>query len=407
MGVVTPIGLTVDDYWEGLLAGRSSAALIEGFDTSQFATRFACEVKNFDPLSVAERKEARRMDRAQLFALAATAQAIDHAGLNFDELDRDRCGVVIGSGIGGIDTFEKQHATLLNQGPGRVSPFFIPMMIIDMCSGMVSLRYSLKGPNYSTVSACASSGHAIADAARLIERGDADVMITGGSEAPITPGALAGFCSARAMSTRNDEPERASRPFDKDRDGFVIGEGAGIVTLESLAHAKKRGATIYGEMLGAGMTADAYHITAPAPHGEGAVRAMRMALADAEIAPSDIDYINTHGTATDLGDICETEAIRTVFGTHAEGLATNSTKSMIGHLLGAAGGVELIVCLKSIETGVVHGTINLENPDPQCDLDYAATGPKEQSVKIAMSNSFGFGGHNLTLIVAAYDDSGV
>ncbi|HUU46310.1 MAG TPA: beta-ketoacyl-ACP synthase II [Acidobacteriota bacterium] len=406
MGAITPIGQSVETYWDGLMAGRSGAAAIEGFDTSQFATRFACSVKDFDPLSAADRKEARRLDRAELFTLAATSQAVEHAGLDFEKLDLNRCGAVIGSGIGGIDTFERQHALLLNHGPGRVSPFFIPMMIIDMCAGMVSLRFGLKGPNYATVSACASSAHAISDASRLIERGDADLMISGGAEAPITPGALAGFCSARAMSTRNDDPERASRPFDRDRDGFVIGEGAGIFVLESVEHARKRGASILAEILGTGMSADAYHITAPAPHGEGAVRAMKAALADAEITPGDVDYINTHGTATDLGDICETEAIRTVFADHADTLVCNSTKSMIGHLLGAAGGVEMMVCIKSIETGKIHATTNLDNPGPTCDLNYAALKPVERPVRVAISNSFGFGGHNITLVVRAYDGNG-
>jgi 3-oxoacyl-[acyl-carrier-protein] synthase II len=280
------------------------------------------------------------------------------------------------------------------------------MMIIDMCAGMVSLHYGFKGPNFGTVSACSSSGHAIADAARLIERGDADLMVCGGSEASITPGALAGFCSTRALSTRNDEPEKASRPFDKDRDGFVIGEGAGILVLESLAHARRRGVPILAEFLGAGMSGDAYHITAPAPHGEGAQRAMRAALADAGIAPEAIDYVNTHGTSTDLGDICETEAIRAVFGAHADRLVANSTKSMVGHLLGAAGGVELIACVKTMETGKIHPTINLDNPDPQCDLNYAARSIVERPVRTVLSNSFGFGGHNVTLVAGAFSGDG-
>ncbi|MCH8990667.1 MAG: beta-ketoacyl-ACP synthase II [Acidobacteria bacterium] len=406
IGALTPIGLSVDEYWEALLAGRSGAGPIEAFDASRFSTRIACEIKGFDPLSAADRKQARRLDRAELFALGASDQAVSHANLDFDKLDRNRCGVVIGSGIGGIDTFEKQLSNLMNLGPGRVSPFFIPMMIIDMCAGMVSLRYGLKGPNYATVSACASSAHAISDATRLIERGDADLMITGGAEAPITPAAIAGFCSARAMSTRNDEPERASRPFDRDRDGFVVGEGAGILVLESLAHARKRGAPILAEVLGTGMSADAYHITAPAPHGEGAVRSIRAALSDADLVPEQVDYVNTHGTSTDLGDVCETEGIRTVFGEHADRLVVNSTKSMIGHLLGAAGGVELIACIKSIETGRIHPTINLENQDPKCDLNYAANQTVERPVNVALSNSFGFGGHNSSLVIGAFQENG-
>lgn len=406
MGAITPIGIGVSTYWDALLAGKSGAGRITAFDVTPYPTQIACEVKNFDPNSVADKKEARRLDRALLFALGASDEAIKMAGLDVEKLDRDRCGVVIGSGIGGIDTFEKQHQTLLNQGPGRVSPFLIPMMIIDMSSGLVSMRHGFKGPNYATVSACATAGHAISDAMHLIERGDADLMVTGGAEATITPVALAGFCSARAMSTRNDEPERASRPFDIDRDGFVMGEGAGIVVLESLEHARKRGATILAEMLGTGMSGDAYHLTAPSPHGEGAARAMRAAINDAEVDPKQVDYVNAHGTATDLGDICETEAIRSVLGEHANDVVCNSTKSMIGHLLGAAGGVELIACIKSIQTGTVHPTINLDNQDPQCNLNYAAKQVVKREVKIAVSNSFGFGGHNVSLVVGAYRNNG-
>lgn len=406
MGAITPIGIGVDAYWNALLAGTSGAARISAFDVSPYPTQIACEVKNFDPNTVADKKEARRLDRALLFALGATDEAVKMAGLDVEKLDRDRCGVVIGSGIGGIDTFEKQHQTLLSQGPGRVSPFLIPMMIIDMSSGLVSMRYGFKGPNYATVSACATAGHAISDAMHLIERGDADLMVTGGAEATITPVALAGFCSARAMSTRNDQPERASRPFDVDRDGFVMGEGAGILVLESLEHATRRGARILAELLGTGMSGDAYHLTAPSPHGEGAARAMKAALRDADIGPDQVDYVNTHGTSTDLGDICETEAIRSVLGDHAGEVVCNSTKSMIGHLLGAAGGVELIACVKSIETGTIHPTINLETPDPKCDLNYAPLKPVQRPVKVAISNSFGFGGHNVTLVVGAYRHNG-
>jgi 3-oxoacyl-[acyl-carrier-protein] synthase II len=406
MGAITPIGIGVPSYWDALLAGKSGATRITAFDVTPYPTQIACEVKNFDPNSVADKKEARRLDRALLFALGASDEAIKMAGLDIEKLDRDRCGVVIGSGIGGIDTFEKQHQTLLNQGPGRVSPFLIPMMIIDMSSGLVSMRYGFKGPNYATVSACATAGHAISDAMHLIERGDADLMVTGGAEATITPVALAGFCSARAMSSRNDEPERASRPFDIDRDGFVMGEGAGIVVLESLEHAKKRGATILAELLGTGMSGDAYHLTAPSPHGEGAARAMRAAIGDADISAGEVDYVNAHGTATDLGDICETEAIRSVLGDHANDVVCNSTKSMIGHLLGAAGGVELIACIKSIQTGTIHPTINLDNQDPQCNLNYAAKQVVTRKVNIAVSNSFGFGGHNVSLVVGAYRDNG-
>lgn len=405
MGVVTPIGNSLEAYWQALVEGRSGAGPVTRFDASQFTTRIACEVKDMDFSGVADKKELRRLDRAQLLALGAADEAIKHAGLNFDALDRDRCGVVIGSGIGGIDTFEKQHETLMKQGPGRVSPFFIPMMIIDMCAGLVSLRHGLRGPNYATVSACASAAHAIADAARLIERGDADLMITGGAEATITPASLAGFCSARAISTRNDDPARASRPFDINRDGFVMGEGSGIIVLESLEHAAKRGASILAEILGAGMSADAHHITAPAPQGEGAARAMRAALKDAGIRPEEVDYINTHGTSTDLGDIAETDAIKSVFGDHARRVIANSTKSMIGHLLGAAAAAELVATIKQLQTGIIHPTINLDDQDPKCDLEYTPNKPAQRSIRIAISNSFGFGGHNSTLVASRFEEN--
>jgi len=405
MGIVAPNGNNLDDYWKALIEGRSGAGPITRFDTTQFSTRIACEVKDIDFSNVADKKELRRLDRAQLLALAAAEEAIRHAGLNFDQLDRNRCGVVIGSGIGGIDTFEKQHQALLSQGPGRVSPFFIPMMIIDMSAGLVSLRHGLRGPNYATVSACASAAHAIADAARLIERGDADMMITGGAEATITPASLAGFCSARAISTRNDEPQRASRPFDANRDGFVMGEGSGIVVLESLEHAVKRGAPVLAEILGAGMSADAHHITAPAPQGEGAARAMRAALSDSGIQPTDVDYINTHGTSTDLGDIAETDAIKSVFGDHARRVVANSTKSMIGHLLGAAAAAELVATVKQLQTGTIHPTINLEEQDPKCDLNYTPNKAVQHPIRIAISNSFGFGGHNSTLVAARFEEN--
>jgi 3-oxoacyl-[acyl-carrier-protein] synthase II len=311
--------------------------------------------------------------------------------------------VVLGSGIGGIDTFERQHQLLLSGGPGRVSPFFIPMMIIDMGPGLVSMRYGLKGPNYATVSACASSAHAIGDAFHIIQRGEAEAMVTGGCEATITPTSLAGFCSARALSTRNDEPEKASRPFDKNRDGFVMGEGGGILILEELEHAKKRGARIYAELLGFGMTGDAYHMTSPAPKGEGAARAMREALRAAKLNPEQISYINAHGTSTGLGDIAETEAIKTIFGAQAYKVPISSTKSITGHLLGAAGAAELIVSILSIDTGVLHPTINLEEPDPACDLDYVPKQAREKKVDYALSNSFGFGGHNVSILVGRYN----
>lgn len=399
MGVLTPIGNSVDDYWTSLLEGRSGISPVTRFDVSAYPTRIAGEIKNFDVTQHVEKKESRRMDLSEQYAITASQEAFEHAGLDKATLDLDRCGVVIGSGIGGISTFEDQHSKLLNSGPDRVSPFFIPMMIIDMCAGLVSMRFGFKGPNYATVSACASSAHAIADAYRIIQRGEADIMLTGGAEATITPVSMAGFCQAKAMSTRNDDPARASRPFDSERDGFVMGEGAAILVLEDYEHALQRGARVYGEILGAGMTADAYHMTAPHPDGHGARRAMEMALKDAGIEPSAIDYVNTHGTSTGLGDIAETKAIKAVLGEHAAKTPCNSTKSMTGHLLGAAGAVEAVAVFKSIETGMLHPTINLEQPDPECDLDYVANTKRPWTVNHAISNSFGFGGHNVSLVL--------
>lgn len=399
IGVISPIGNSIAEVWENMLAGRSGVGPVTRFDTANYTTKIAGEVKNFDPASYIDKKELRRMDLAEQYALVASELAIRDSGLDLNALDLDRCGVVIGSGIGGISTFEQQHSTLVTSGPGRVSPFFIPMMIIDMCAGLVSMRFGFKGANYATVSACASSAHAIADAFRVVQRGESDVMIAGGAEATITPTSMAGFCQARAMSTRNDEPEKASRPFDKGRDGFVMGEGSAIIIIESLDHAKKRGARIYGEILGAGMTADAYHMTAPHPDGDGAGRAMTQAIRSAGIKAEQIDYVNTHGTATDLGDIAETRAIKAVLGERAYKVPCNSTKSMSGHLLGAAGAIELVACLKSIETGWVHPTINLDEPDPDCDLDYVPNLKRKWDVRYAVSNSFGFGGHNVSLVV--------
>ena len=399
VGALTPLGNSVNDLWSGLLSGRSGIGRVTRFNVDDYPTQIAGELKGFEPSTVIEKKELRRMDLAQQYSIVASEMAVKDAGLVLASLDLDRCGVVIGSGIGGITTFEQQHSTLVTSGPGRVSPFFIPMMIIDMCAGMVSMRYGFGGPNYATVSACASSAHAIADAYRIVQRGEADIMITGGAEATITPTSMAGFCQARAMSTRNGEPEKASRPFDKGRDGFVMAEGAGILILESYEHAVKRGARIYAEVLGAGMTADAYHMTAPHPEGLGARRAMTSAIADAGLQTNQIDHINTHGTATDLGDIAETRAIKAVLGEHAYTVPCNSTKSMTGHLLGAAGAVELITAIKSIETGTVHPTMNLDDPDPECDLDYVPNAARRHSVNYALSNSFGFGGHNVSLVV--------
>jgi 3-oxoacyl-[acyl-carrier-protein] synthase II len=403
-GVVSPVGNKIEEFWEALISGKSGAGNISRFDTSNYTTRIAAEVKGFDPLNYMDKKEARRMDLSEQYSLAAVFQVMQDAELDSNSYDPEKAGTIIGSGIGGVDTLEKQHSILLKDGPGRVSPFFVPMMIIDMSAGLVSIRYNLKGPNYATVSACASGANAIGDAFKIIQRGDAEVMIAGGSEASITPLSLAGFCSARALSTRNEEPEKASRPFDKLRDGFVMGEGSGMIVLESLEHAQRRDAKIYAEMIGVGMSSDAYHITAPAPGGEGAARAMKLALRDAELEPEDIDYINTHGTSTDLGDISETRAIKNVFGERAYKIPANSTKSMIGHLLGAAGAVELIAVLKSMEKGVLHPTINQEVSDPECDLDYVANQSREARIRVALSNSFGFGGHNITLIIKRLED---
>ncbi|MDD5426266.1 MAG: beta-ketoacyl-ACP synthase II [candidate division Zixibacteria bacterium] len=399
LGCVTPVGKNVPETWDAVINGRSGVDRVSKFDVTDYPTKIAAEIKNFDPSSFLEKKEMRRMDISEQYAIVSSQQALDESGLDLEKVDRDRCGVVVGSGIGGITTFEIQHQALITSGPGRVSPFFIPMMIVDMSAGLISMRYNLRGPNYATVSACASSAHAIIDAFRIIQRGEADVMITGGTEAAITPTSLAGFCQAKAMSVRNDEPQRASRPFDKGRDGFVMGEGSGILILEEYEHAVKRGARIYGELIGAGMTGDAYHMTAPHPDGYGARKAMEFALRDAGLAAERVDYINTHGTATDLGDISETRAIKAVLGQHAYRIACNSTKSMVGHMLGAAGAIEMVITLKSIEQGIVHPTINLEEPDPECDLDYVPGQSRKHDINYALSNSFGFGGHNVTLVI--------
>ncbi len=399
MGVVTPLGCSLDECWQALLDGKSGVGPVTRFDTADYPTKIAAEVKGFDPLKYQDKKELKRSDPSQQYAIAASEDAVTDSGLDLDAVDKDRVGVVIGSGIGGITAFETQHGKLIKSGPGRVSPFFIPMMIIDMCAGLVSMRYGFHGPNYGMVSACASSSHAILDAFRIIQRGEADIMLCGGSEATITPSALAGFCQNKAMTTLNDEPEKASRPFDKRRDGFVMGEGAAMLTLESHDLAVKRGARIYGEVFGGGMSGDAYHMTAPHPDGLGARRAMQAAIKDAGISPEQVDYVNTHGTATGLGDIAETRAIKAVLGERAYKIPCNSTKSMIGHLLGAAGAIEAVVTLKSIQDGMVHPTTNLEVPDPECDLDYVPEGRRSHTINYALSNSFGFGGHNATLVV--------
>lgn len=403
MGVVTPLGSDLDEFWNALVDGRCGISTVTRFDISDYSTKIAGEVEGFDALKFLDKKEIRRMDLVEQYAVAASQLAIDDSRLDLDGIDPYRAGVVIASGIGGISTFEKQHQILLESGPGRVSPFFIPMMIVDMCAGLVAMRWGLRGPNYAIVSACSSSSHALLDAFKIIQRGDADIMITGGSESTITPTSMAGFCSAKALSTRNDEPEKSSRPFDKDRDGFVMGEGAGILVLESLESATARGAKIYAEIVGAGMTCDAHHITAPIPDGSGARMAMVNAIKDAGIMPEQIGYINSHGTATILGDPAETKAIKSVLGDYAYKIPINSTKSMVGHLLGAGGSVEFITGIKSLLTGVVHPTINLDNPDPECDLDYVPHKARKANFDIFLSNSFGFGGHNVTLVGQRYD----
>jgi len=403
VGLVTGCGNSTADTWKAVIEGRSGAAAIEAWDASAYTTRIAAEVKNFEPSDWLEAKDAKRTDRVVHFAMAGARQAVE--GIDFDRLDRDRVGVVIGSGIGGIATFEQQHAIMLSRGPGKVSPFFIPMMISDMTSGYVSIALNLRGPNYTTVSACASGGNAIADAFMLIRAGLADAVLTGGSEAAITPMSFAGFCSARAMSRRNDDPERASRPFDAERDGFVMGEGAGILMVEELEYARRRGANILAEIVGVGLTGDAFHMTSPAPNGEGAVRAMKMALSVAGMEPGAVDYVNAHGTSTELNDASETSAIKQVFGDHAYKMMVSSTKSMVGHQLGAAASVELIFCVLAMRDDIVPPTINLEKPDPACDLDYVPNKARRQRINVALSNSFGFGGHNVSLIVRRFDDA--
>lgn len=403
VGVLAPNGNDFESFWNNLLNGRSGIGLITHFDTSDHAVKIAGEVKNFDPSVALDRKEVRRNDPFVHYAVYVADQAVADAGLDMSALDSDRVGVIFGSGIGGINALENQHSTLLQKGPRRISPFFVPMMISDMSAGMISMKLGARGPNYTTVSACSSAAHAIGEAARKIQYGEADVMITGGSEAAISPISLAGFTSAQALSPRNDEPERASRPFDAERNGFVIGEGGGGLVLEELEQARRRGANIWGEFLGLGFTADAYHQTAMAPGGEGGARAMRVALGDASVSSGDIGYLNAHGTSTPLGDSEETAAVKTAFGEEVNSLAISSTKSMTGHLLGAAGAVETIACLGALKLGVLPPTINYEHPDPACDLDYVPNSAREADVRFAMNNSFGFGGHNVSLVFGRFD----
>jgi 3-oxoacyl-[acyl-carrier-protein] synthase II len=400
LGLITPVGNDVPTAWNALLKGTSGAATITSFDaTLDFDVRFAAEVKGFEPEKFMERKEIRRTDRFAQLAIGAAEEAMRHSGLlnRLDTLNRDRFGVIIGSGIGGIATFEEQARTMVERGPKRISPFFVPMFIPDIAAGHVSMRYGARGANFCTVSACASSAHAVGEAYRIIERGEADVMIAGGAEATVTPLTIAGFANMRALSMRNDSPETASRPFDAERDGFVLGEGAGVLILESLEHALDRGAEIMGEIAGFGQSADAYHLTAPAPEGAGAQVAMRNALRDAELDVSDVQYINAHGTSTPMNDLNETLAIKAVFGEHAYNLVLSSTKSMTGHLLGAAGAVEAVICALVAQTSQIPPTINFKTPDPACDLNYALNERIERKVDVSLSNSFGFGGHNVCL----------
>ncbi|HET9065842.1 MAG TPA: beta-ketoacyl-ACP synthase II [Gemmatimonadales bacterium] len=401
LGLVTPVGLTVEETWANLLAGTSGAAPITKFDASRHRVQFACEVKQFDPLPYIDRKEARRFDLFAQYAIAAAHQAVAQSGLDAAQGDANRIGVVMGSGIGGMQTFEDNCRLFIEEGPDRVSPFFVPMFIPNMSAGLVSMRYGFKGPNFAPVSACASSAHAIGEGYRMIRDGDADAMITGGSEAAITGLTVAAFSNMKAMSTRNDEPTTASRPFDRGRDGFVLGDGGAAVVLESLEHAERRGATILGEVVGYGLSGDAYHMSAPAPEGEGAQRAMRMCLADGGIDPSRVGYVNAHGTSTPLGDIAETQAVKAVFGAHARELVFGSTKSMTGHLLGGAGALEFVVTLLATREGRIPPTINVTEQDPECDLDCAPNHSVARAIDVGLSNAFGFGGHNAALAVRA------
>jgi 3-oxoacyl-[acyl-carrier-protein] synthase II len=403
MGAVTPLGLDVPSTWTNLIAGKSGVSPITAWDASKYDCRFAAQVFGFEPRRhFYNEKDARRADRYSQLAMAAAKEAATQSGLDPDKLELDRVGVLVGSGIGGLKSLADQDEILLSKGPSRISPFLIPMMINNMAAGLISMEFGFAGPNFAVVTACATSNNCIGEAWRLIRDNEADVILAGGSEAACIPLAVGGFSAMRALSTRNDEPERASRPFDRDRDGFVMGEGAGIVVVEELEHAKKRGAPILAELTGYGLTADAYHMTSPPPGGTGAVKAMQHTLKRARLPLEKVDYINAHGTSTPVGDAAETAAIKVVFGDHARKLAVSSTKSMTGHLLGAAGAAELIFCLKAIETGILPPTINLDNPDPACDLDYVPNKARETRIDTAMSNSFGFGGHNATLLVQRF-----
>ncbi|MDQ7816021.1 MAG: beta-ketoacyl-ACP synthase II [Melioribacteraceae bacterium] len=402
LGAVTPIGNNIQEFWDSLVAGKSGAGLITRFDASSFPTQFACEVKNFDPLIYIDKKEAKRMDPYTHYAIATSAMALEDSKLDLSKINLERAGVIFGSGIGGILTLTEAHAAYLAGGHKRVSPFFVPMMIPDIAAGQISIKFGLKGPNYATVSACSTSSHAIADAFMLIQRGSADIIFSGGSEYSLIPLSVAGFCSARALSNWNDRYLEASRPFDKDRNGFVMGDGGGTLILEELEHALNRGAFIHAEIAGIGLTGDAFHVTAPPPGGEGAYRSMREALRDGGINPEDVDYINAHGTSTELNDLNETKAIKTLFGEHAYKLAISSIKSMTGHLLGAAGAIEAIATVLAIQNSLIPPTINLDTPDPECDLNYTPKVPVKREINYAISNTFGFGGHNASILFKKY-----
>lgn len=405
MGAITPIGIGIDQFWEAMMMGKNGAGLITKFDASGFDTKFACEVKNFDPLQYMDKKAIRRMDPFTQYSLAAAEMAINQSEINLEKIDKERFGVIYGSGIGGMDTLQNQHWIYFeSKNPGRISPFFVPMMISDIAAGQISIKFGIKGPNYATTSACATSSHAIADAFMLIERGSADIMVCGGSEAAITEMSIAGFNAMKALSTWNDRYSEASRPFDIDRNGFVMGEGAGTLILEEYQHAVNRGAKIFAEISGIGLTGDAHHITAPAPGGEGAVRSMREAVRDAGISVTDIDYVNAHGTSTPYNDVNETMAIKTVFGDHAKKITVSSTKSMTGHLLGAAGGIEAIATVLAIKNDIIPPTINLTNQDPECDLNYSPLTPTPRTVNFAISNTFGFGGHNASILFKKFEE---
>ena len=398
LGMVSPLGIGVNENWEAICQGKSGIGPVTRFDITDFPSKIAGEVKGFNPEDFIDKKETKKMDIFIHYALASGMMALKDSGLTIDESNADRVGVLVGAGLGGLSTIERYHSVLLEHGPKKISPFFIPMLIVNLAPGQISIYFGARGPNSSVVTACATGNHSIGEACRIIQRGDADVMIAGGAESTITPLAIGGFCSMRALSTRNEEPQRASRPFDKDRDGFVIAEGAGLLILEELEHAARRGAHIYAEIIGFGCNADAYHISAPSPNGMGAAKCMEIALKDARINYDEVDYVNAHGTSTPLNDLSETMAMKTVFRDHARKIAVSSTKSMTGHLLGAAGGVEAIYSVLAISRGVIPPTINYETPDPECDLDYVPNTPREATVRVVMSNSFGFGGTNATLI---------